>query len=666
MVGKLGADTMPNFLRSRKQDFYISGLIILSLIFLGVIAIHYWIISLIAFVVLTFIAYEIYNEDRKFHHQLEDYITTLSHRVKKVGDEALMEMPIGIILYDETLHIEWMNPYMANMVSDDSLLSRPLDDISDRLVHLITDEKDEEIIKLKDRKYRIIVRKEERLIYFFDVTELVEIEQLYQEDQTVFGIVYLDNYDELTQGMDDQIKSSINSKVTSIIKKWGTDFGIYLKRTSSERFLAILNKKILSDLEKNRFSLLDEVREATTKENIPLTLSVGIGVDGQSLLDIGQLAQSSLDLALGRGGDQVAIKQPNGKVKFYGGKSNPIEKRTRVRARVISHALRELILESDQVIVMGHSNPDMDAIGSCIGIMKIAEANNKVAHIIIEHEHYGPGVIRLVEEVKKDATLWSKFISDEEALERVTNNTLLVVVDTHKPSLMMESRLLNRTERIVVMDHHRRGEEFIEDPVLVYMEPYASSTAELITELLEYQPKNLKLNVLEATALLAGITVDTKNFTFRTGARTFDAASYLRGHGADTILVQKLLREDLKQFNQRAKLIQRASIYRDNIAVAVADEEDRYDQVMIAQAADTLLSMNGVVASFVISLREDGLIGISARSLGEINVQLIMEGIHGGGHLTNAATQIDNMSLTEAEQKLKELIDQYLEGGRVE
>ncbi|MCL6617422.1 MAG: DHH family phosphoesterase, partial [Anoxybacillus ayderensis] len=376
------------------------------------------------------------------------------------------------------------------------------------------------------------------------------------------------------------------------------------------------------------------------------------------------LAQSSLDLALGRGGDQVAIKQPNGKVKFYGGKTNPMEKRTRVRARVISHALKELILESEQVFIMGHKYPDMDAIGAAIGILKVAQMNQKEAFIIIDTSRIDSGVQRLLEEVKKQTELWSRFISPEQALELASEDTLLVVVDTHKPSLVIEERLLLRLDRVVVIDHHRRGEEFIQDPILVYMEPYASSTSELVTELLEYQPKRSKLSMLEATALLVGIVVDTKSFTLRTGSRTFDAASYLRAQGADTTLVQKLLKENIEHYVKRAKIIENAIIDEHGFAIAKGNVNETYDPVLIAQAADTLLSLHGVVASFVISKRNDQTIGISARSLGDVNVQLIMEKLDGGGHLTNAATQLANVTMDEAEKRLRAAIREYIEGGK--
>ncbi|MFL6559572.1 MAG: DHH family phosphoesterase, partial [Bacillus sp. (in: firmicutes)] len=451
-----------------------------------------------------------------------------------------------------------------------------------------------------------------------------------------------------------------------ILNKWAQDNGIFLKRITSERFIAVFSEGILKKLENGKFTILDEVREMTSKQNVSFTLSIGVGTGVSSLPELGVLAQSSLDLALGRGGDQVAIKLASGKVKFYGGKTNPIEKRTRVRARVISHALRDLIMASDKVIIMGHKHPDMDSIGASIGIYKVAQMNQKDAYIVVNMQEIDNGVKRLMSEIRNQEQLFSHFIGPEEALEIASDKTLLVVVDTHKPSMVMEERLLNKIDHVVVIDHHRRGEDFIANPLLVYMEPYASSTSELVTEFLEYQPKRGKIEMIEATALLAGIIVDTKSFTLRTGSRTFDAASYLRAHGADTILVQKFLKEDVDTYIKRSKLIESVTFYRDGIAIAKGTANDFNDQVIIAQAADTLLTMDGVLASFVISERSEGVIGISARSLGNINVQVIMEALKGGGHLTNAATQLSGLSIAETESKLKLAIDEYFEGVKKE
>ncbi|MGG3918248.1 DHH family phosphoesterase [Parageobacillus thermoglucosidasius] len=656
---------MSHFYERKAHRYPLYAFIVLSAVFAALLFYFQWILGIVSFLLLGFVLYYVIKSQRALYAELEQYISNLSYRIKKVGEEALMEMPIGIMLINDEYEVEWANQFLASCFGEQTLVGRSLYDLADSLVPLIKQEQTtEEIIHIRERHFKVIVRREERLLYFFDVTEQVELQKQYEAERLVLAVIFLDNYDEITQGMDDQAKSQMNSHVTSMLNQWAHDYGIFLKRTSSDRFIAVLNEHILAQLEKSKFSILDEVREQTMKYNVQLTLSIGIGAGVPSLPELGALAQSSLDLALGRGGDQVAIKQGNGKVKFYGGKTNPMEKRTRVRARVISHALRELIAESDKVLIMGHKYPDMDALGAAIGILKVVQLNQKEGFIVIDTEQTDSGAQHLIEELKKHSELWSRFIKPEQGLELITDDTLLIIVDTHRPSLVIEEKLLYRTDHIVVIDHHRRGEEFVEDPMLVYMEPYASSTSELVTELLEYQPKRTKLAMLEATALLAGIVVDTKSFTFRTGSRTFDAASYLRAQGADTILVQKLLKESIVNYVKRAKIIENASIDARGIAIAKGDPNETYDQVLIAQTADTLLMLSGVVASFVISKRADQTIGISARSLGDINVQVIMESLGGGGHLTNAAAQLSDVTLEEAEQRLKAAINDYLEGGK--
>ncbi|MED3623728.1 DHH family phosphoesterase [Neobacillus thermocopriae] len=657
---------MPAYLEKRSIRYPFYGLIFLTIVLLIVLSYYNWIISLAGLLLIVLPVYYMVTIDNQQRKEMEEYISTLSYRIKKVGEEALLEMPIGIMLINDEYDVEWTNPYLASFFDEDTLVGKTLYDVADSLIPLIKQEVETEIITLHDRKFRVIHKPEERLLYFFDVTEQAAIEKMYQNERTVIAIIFLDNYDDLTQGMDDQMRGSVNNLVTSILNKWAHENGIFLKRISSERFIAVFNEEILYSLEKGKFTILDEVREMTAKHNVSFTLSIGVGTGVSSLPELGLLAQSSLDLALGRGGDQVAIKLPNGKVKFYGGKTNPVEKRTRVRARVISHALRDLIIASDKVIIMGHKNPDMDSIGASIGIYKVAELNQKDAHIVVNMNEIDNSVKRLMDEIRHQEKLISRFISPEEALEISTEKTLLVVVDTHKPSLVMDERLLMKIDNKVVIDHHRRGEDFISNPLLVYMEPYASSTSELVTEFLEYQPKRGKIEVIEATALLAGIIVDTKSFTLRTGSRTFDAASYLRAHGADTILVQKFLKEDVNTFIKRGKLIESVYFYHEGIAIATGRDDEVNDQVIIAQAADILLTMDGVLASFVIAKRGEDVVGISARSLGNVNVQVIMESLEGGGHLTNAATQLNGLTIEEAEMRLKQAIDDYLEGSKKE
>ncbi|MFT4448496.1 cyclic-di-AMP phosphodiesterase GdpP [Bacillus subtilis] len=656
---------MPSFYEKPLFRYPIYALIALSIITILISFYFNWILGTVEVLLLAVILFFIKRADSLIRQEIDAYISTLSYRLKKVGEEALMEMPIGIMLFNDQYYIEWANPFLSSCFNESTLVGRSLYDTCESVVPLIKQEVESETVTLNDRKFRVVIKRDERLLYFFDVTEQIQIEKLYENERTVLAYIFLDNYDDVTQGLDDQTRSTMNSQVTSLLNAWAQEYGIFLKRTSSERFIAVLNEHILTELENSKFSILDEVREKTSFDGVALTLSVGVGASVSSLKELGDLAQSSLDLALGRGGDQVAIKLPNGKVKFYGGKTNPMEKRTRVRARVISHALKEIVTESSNVIIMGHKFPDMDSIGAAIGILKVAQANNKDGFIVIDPNQIGSSVQRLIGEIKKYEELWSRFITPEEAMEISNDDTLLVIVDTHKPSLVMEERLVNKIEHIVVIDHHRRGEEFIRDPLLVYMEPYASSTAELVTELLEYQPKRLKINMIEATALLAGIIVDTKSFSLRTGSRTFDAASYLRAKGADTVLVQKFLKETVDSYIKRAKLIQHTVLYKDNIAIASPpeNEEEYFDQVLIAQAADSLLSMSEVEASFAVARRDEQTVCISARSLGEVNVQIIMEALEGGGHLTNAATQLSGISVSEALERLKHAIDEYFEGG---
>lgn len=615
----------------------------------------------VAYALALGVAWKVENDS---YVQTEKYIETLSYRMKKVGEEALLELPIGIILLNDKQLIEWVNPFAYSIYPEKTWIGSPLYEIDEVFRQVLREDNEQEVIELNDHAYHFYYKPEEKLIYLFDVTERMKIQTLYYADRTTIGILLVDNYDELSQTMDDQTRSQMNSLVTSLVNQWADEYGIFVKRISSERFLAVFNEGTLDQLEKTKFALLDTIRENTSKHSVPLTLSIGVGTGTTSLTELGELAQSSLDLVLGRGGDQVAIKHHDGKLKFYGGKTNPVEKRTRVRARVISHALRDLIQDSDRVFVMGHKMPDMDAIGASIGVRKMARMNGVEGYVVVNFDQLDASVSRLMDEVQQDEELYDHMLMPEEAMELMTERSLVVIVDTHKPSMVIEERVLERAQKVVLIDHHRRGEEFINNTVLVYMEPYASSTAELVTELLEYQPKDEKLTMLEATAMLAGIVVDTKSFTLRTGARTFEAASYLRTNGADTVLVQRLLKEDIATYIERSKLIETVEFAgTGDVAIAKGQEDVVHSSVLIAQTADILLTMQGISASFVIARRDDGKIGISARSLGELNVQVVMEDLGGGGHLTNAATQLSVDTMEEAVQMLRDTLDQYVERG---
>lgn len=655
---------MNTFFRKRAIRYPLIGISLLGIIAAVLLFLNnFWLGLIFSTLFLVMIGLAWKTEDDTYL-STEKHIETLSHRVKKVGEEALLELPIGILLTNDEQEVEWANSFATNIFQKETLIGQSILNLSDALQAIVQSDKSEEtMIEIARSSYKVLFNKEEKLIYLFDVTERVVIENLYEADKTVLGIILVDNYDELSQGMNDQTRSQLNSLVTSLVTKWGKENDVYVKRINTDRFLAVFNEASLARIENVRFSILDDIREATMEQSTGLTLSIGVGVGSTSLTELGELAQSSLDLVLGRGGDQVAIKQADGKVKFYGGKTNPAEKRTRVRARVISHALRDLIQDSDKVFIMGHKMPDMDAIGAAIGVRKMAKMNRIDGYVVLNYDELDNSVSKLMEEIQQDEELYRQFIEPEEALSMMTEQSLVIVVDTHKPSLVIDERVVEKAEKVVVIDHHRRGEEFINNTMLVYMEPYASSTSELVTELLEYQPKTEKLTMLESTSLLAGIIVDTKSFTLRTGSRTFEAASFLRTNRADTVLVQRLLKEDIDTYVERAKLIETVELLEPGIAIAKGKDDEIYGPVLIAQTADILLTMEGITASFVIAPRADGKIGISARSLGELNVQVVMEELGGGGHLTNAACQLEANTVDEAVELLKAILNEEEERG---
>lgn len=590
--------------------------------------------------------------------KMDHYVDNLSGHISAGNNKAIKRMPIGLVVIDADDHIEWINQYMSEHL-ETNVISEPVNEVFPNILKQL--ERVQEIeIEHGQYHYHVRYSEEEHCLYFFDITEEVHTNELYEESKPIIATLFLDNYDEITQNMNDTQRSEINSMVTRIISRWATEYNIYFKRYSSDQFVAYLNQKILAEIEDSNFDILSQLREKSVGYRAQLTLSIGVGEGTEDLIELGELSQSGLDLALGRGGDQVAIKNMNGNVRFYGGKTDPMEKRTRVRARVISHALKDILTEGDKVIIMGHKRPDLDAVGAAIGVSRFASMNNLEAYVVLNEEDIDPTLSRVMEEIDKKPELKERFVTSDEAWDMMTSKTTVVVVDTHKPEMVLDENILNKANRKVVIDHHRRGESFISNPLLVYMEPYASSTVELVTELLEYQPTEQRLSRLESTIMYAGIIVDTRNFTLRTGSRTFDAASYLRAHGADTILTQQFLKDDVDTYINRSELIRTVEVQDNGVAIAHGSNDKIYHPVTVAQAADELLSLEGIEASYVVAKREDNLIGISARSLGGINVQLTMEALGGGGHLTNAATQIKGVTIEEAIEQLQQAITEQM------
>lgn len=624
------------------------------------IVINYTVFGVISIIVSIVILVLVYIYLYRWLDLTEHRLVELSKDMSGARQYTIDHLPLGVILLNDDEEITWLNDFMTEQISEE-FHHEPINRVFPNIMTTLKANNIQSIdSSYGEKNYQIHYYEENNALILLDITEEKTMQKQLEDKDPVIGILFLDNYDDMTQNMTEALKSDLNNSLTNTINDWALEHNIYLRRFSNDRFMMVMSAKSLAEIEKTKFVLLDQIRENSAEHGAQITISMGIGEGSMNFIEVGELAQSSLDLALGRGGDQVAIKTINGSARFYGGKTDPMEKRTRVKARVMAHALRDILLEGDNVIIMGHKSPDVDSIGSSIGVAKIASSNGIEAHIVLNDEDIDDTLSRLMKEVESREELYETFISSEAAWDKMTPKTTVVIVDTHRPSMVLDEDILNKATRKVVIDHHRRADEMISNPLLVYMEPYASSASELVAELLEYQNRQNKLSRIEATIMLTGIIVDTRNYTLRTGSRTFDAASYLRSNGADPVLAQTFLKDDIDTFIARSDLIKSAEIRDSGIAIVKADETMTYHPVTVAQAADQLLQIEGVQASFVMALREDETIGISARSLGKVNVQIIMEELNGGGHLTNAATRMEGKSIEEAYEELTAAIDTFI------
>lgn len=668
MKGFLRKLELPEFVKDTRLTASLIIVLVLSLLgaIIGTLISPLFGLAMVLLFILTiiFVIYGIYV----LAGNTNNYAANLSYRIKRGEQEAMIKMPLGIMLYDKDRQIQWINPYLQMYLHGKDIIGSSISSVDKELAKYVDDaiksnSNQNKIIKWGDRKFEMVVQDDLGVVYLLDITRYANIEEKYKQERLAIGLIFIDNYDELSQSMSDQNLTNMSSYVQNALSNYAGQFNSYLKRIDEDHFILLTHMHDLAKMEEDKFSILDKVRTESSRKNMPLTLSIGIAFGSESLNEIADQAQSNLDLALGRGGDQVVVKQSGHEAHFYGGKSNPMEKRTRVRARMVSQALVELFKGVDHVFVQGHRNPDLDAIGSAIGIVKIARIHGVKASVVLDVDHVNYDVGRLIAKMQAAGIDKDVFISPKDALEEATDESLLVLTDHSKYSITYDPELYDRLKnRLIIIDHHRRGEEFPENPMLVYIEPYASSTCELVTEMIEYQPQGGEgvLTDLEASAMLAGITVDSKEFSLRTGTRTFDAASYLRSIGADTQVVSELLKENIDNYLQRSHLVSTIDMIEPDMALLVGEENKIYDPIITAQAADTALSLEHVDASFALTRRSKDAVGISARSMGNVNVQVIMEKLGGGGHLSNAATQLKGITIEEAKVKLLEAVNDYL------
>ncbi len=491
--------------------------------------------------------------------------------------------------------------------------------------------------------------------YWVDVTEFSLIRERYQATRPVAAVLLLDNYDELMKNLTENQRSALVSEIDSRLDEWVAESGGMLRRYQRERYLFIFDEQYLAKFIENKFDILDTIHQVVNPSGINATLSIGVGKDGETYRELFQFANLSIDMALSRGGDQAVIRNKF-TFEFYGGRSKETEKRTKVKSRVMANALSALVSDSSQVFIMGHRSPDNDCIGAAAGVCALCRKNGVPVHII--KEAAPPPAQELIDRLSPLPEYQDCFLTAQEALLIADSRSLTVVVDTNRPDQVQAAELLESCNRVAVIDHHRRAATYIEGAALNYHEPYASSASEMVTELLQYIVEPNQILRSEAEALLAGIVLDTKNFTMRTGGRTFEAAAFLRRSGADTAEVKKLYQNDLADTVAKYALIQNAQLYRDHIALAVSPQP--VNRIIAAQAADELLNIMGIDTSFVIAPEGDK-VNLSARSMGDTNVQVILEKLGGGGNAAAAGGQVSGKTVDEVAQELKEAIDQYFE-----
>ena len=627
--------------------------------------------------ILIFIAvlsYSYYANNRR-KSEISETLQDLTLSVDTAAKSSLINSPFPLIIMESNGNIIWrsskfisefkgfdINKYLNNFIEDIKL------DIKEIEKDKTKEKEISKYIELNNQNYKVLgkfvhSRKYDKkqkdkymiMLYFIDETEMVKLKEEYKDSKSCVTIIMIDNYEETMQQLESEEKPQVTAEIDKCIYEWTNKSNGVLIKSDRDRYIYLFEQRYFEKVKEDKFSILDKVKDIKTKENVQITLSIAISNDGMTDKEKYKSAQAAMDVVLGRGGDQAVIRE-NEIYKFYGGRAQEVEKRTKVKARVVAHALENLIKDASKVMIMGHTNPDIDSMGSSMGIYRLTRSLGKKAYIIDSSETNTLQSFK--NDLAKDAEYEDILITKEVAEENIDKETLVVIVDTHKTTYVEAPELLNRTDKIVIIDHHRRSADYIENATLTFQEVYASSAAELVTELLQYAEVSVELKTIEAESLYAGIMMDTKNFTFKTGVRTFEAAAYLRKCGVNIIRVKKWFQSNLETFNKIATIVKKAEIVNDTIAIATYEKKDKEASLICAKAADELLTISDITASFVMG-KTGNKISISGRSIGDINVQIILEKLGGGGHITLAGAQVEGMTMEETKQELINRIYEY-------
>lgn len=642
--------------------------LLIMLVLIGILSYYNHFIAAIALVVWLCLASFARERCSDRSRRFQRYCRNVVRNLNEMMNYAIEDLPQAILIVNEEGRIQWCNDRIKEYIGKKPEQDTDAKDIWPGLIiGPVWGTVGEYVFAHEDRYYQVRYRpvpvpphqQPLMALYLQDITSFEQLRNAFKGSRTVLVYIQIDNYDEVIQGQDEAERTALLLAVNQQLDAWMKSLGGFMRRVSDDLYIVLLERQSLDKAIAGKFEILDKVRQLQSTNRLPVTLSMGVAVaDAQSMAELGAQAQAGLDLALGRGGDQVAV-QLGGKTQFFGGRAKAVEKHTRVKARVVAHAVREIMDGADEVYVMGHHNEDFDCFGAAMGVAKMARQLNKPVHIILSDMN--EGIDKFADIMKGDETYRNIIVRANELVNMTALNPVLIVVDTHIPHLVADPSLLERIHRVIVIDHHRRSEHFIKNPLLVYIEPASSSTSELVTELLMYFSENLVLSRVEATALYSGIVVDTKNFAVQTGVRTFDAAAYLRRSGADPVMVRHLFRTDYETTVALARTKARSEYYPGGLIVSTCPEIMSNGQVIAAQAADSLLRIENVCMSIVVFQLSEDTVGISARSTGDMNVQVIMENFGGGGHQNVAGAQIKGADLEDVKRQAIEIARKYIE-----
>ncbi len=638
-------------------------LAIIAILLVVICIYNYWLIipSVIIYALLVTYAYWTNN---KRQEELTEHIKNLTFSLDKVAKIALVNSPFPLVIAETNGNLIFRNTKFNQEFANIDINNYLTNIINNVKLEIKNNDKKEKIydeVKIDKKTYKLygdyMPLKDQYIItiYFVDNTKLVELKSLFDNKDMYIGLVMIDNYEEIIQRLEDSDKTQLMAEIEKKLYDWASDYKGLILKSERDTFVCVFEKQYIKEIEDRKFDILDTIKDLQPSDKMQFTLSIAISNEGTSNLEKYKTAQAALDIVLGRGGDQAVIHEGD-KYTFFGGRTQELEKRTKVKARIIAHALEGIIEKASKVMIMGHSNSDMDCIGASMGVYRITKSLGKDAYLVLNSK--GENLVTFLKEVNSREEYKELIVEPQEAISELDDDTLLVIVDTNKKNYVESPELLAKAKKIVVIDHHRRSPDYIESAMLTFHEVYASSASELVTELVEYTQQEATLTDLEAEALYAGIMMDTKSFTFKTGVRTFEAAAYLRKCGVDIIKVKKWFQSNLDTYNKISSVIGKAEVVYDSIAISIYEEGDKDSNIVCAKAADELLTISNITASFVLG-KSDGKVCISGRSIGDINVQVILEKLGGGGHITLAGAQVEGMEIDEVKQELINRINEY-------